>query len=94
MPNYDLEMAESVIAARDLEIDALTAELRNNKDTIDHLDHEMERLSSEGALKDAVIEAARQYLKLNEHYASVGKTQLRDAIAELDLVSEGLAPDA
>ncbi len=50
--------------------------------------------SSEGALKDAVIEAARQYLKLNEHYASVGKTQLRDAIAELDFVSEGRAPDA
>ncbi len=47
-------------------------------------------LSSEGAVKDAVVEAARQYLKLNEHYASVGKTQLRDAIAELDFVSEGL----
>ncbi len=49
MPNYDLEMAESVIAARDLEMEALAAELRDNKDTIDHLDHEMERLSSEGS---------------------------------------------
>ena len=29
MPNYDLEMAESVIAAKDLEIDRLTTELKN-----------------------------------------------------------------
>ncbi len=70
-------------------------ELMGQKTSLDaYYKAKQARLSSEGALKDAVIEAARQYLKLNEHYASVGKTQLRDAIAELDLVSEGLAPDA
>jgi len=31
MPNYDLEMAESVIAARELEIDRLLCEVSNLK---------------------------------------------------------------
>ncbi len=57
----------------------------------------VERLSSEGALKDAVIEAAKAFKRVVPAYPDEWHKEhllLGNAIRELEAVSEGLAPDA